>query len=138
LERLRERRLPCPREPLEDDEGQAGRSGKSRLFTSLRKGEKELEVRDEPVDEQGEVAEAQVCDRRHAVLHLDLRALPRLREGLLSSLVYVASDLSPNPGGGYGLRHPLPLFLKLADWYPKSPSNRALKIQVPTMLGQFH
>src|SRR2546425_7581859 len=133
LECLRERCLPGPRKPLEDDEGQAGGSGKSHLFTYLRKGEKELEVSDERVDEEGEVAEAQVRDSRHAVLHFDHRALPRLREGLLSGLVNVAPDLSPYPGNYHGLRNPLPLFLKLADRYLEAPSNLALEVQVANM-----
>src|SRR5437879_6727428 len=125
LECLRERCLPCPRETLEDDEGQAAVRENRVYLQDLGEGEKELEVRDERVDEEGEVADAQVCDSRHAVLHLDRRSLARLREGLLSSFVDVVSDFSPYPGRDDGLWDPLPLFLKLAHRYLKAPSNLA-------------
>src|SRR2546426_280176 len=125
LECLRERCLSCPRETLEDDEGQAGVRENRVYLRYLGEAEKELEVGDERVDEEGEVADAQVCDGRDAVLHLDHRSLPRLREGLLSSFVDVVSDFSPYPGRDYCLGDPLPLFLKLTDRYLKAPSNLA-------------
>src|SRR5438445_13242826 len=113
LECLRERCLPCPRETLEDDEGQAGVRENRVYLRYLGEAEKELEVRDERVDEEGEVADAQVRDGRHAVLHLDRRTLPRLREGLLSRFVDVVSDFSPYPGREQCLGGPLPLLRNL-------------------------